>query len=84
LEQKLAGLEAERQCIKAFNASCKAGAPDASLLTDKQRAKYVSVARVAPYSLGKQGRYPSYALTNLSGTINTTRKRLDAIKRAGV
>ena len=76
LETRIVGLEAERDRIKAFNASCRKGARDVSLLDERQQAKLESVAKVAAYSLGKNGAYPAYALTNLGGNINRQRERL--------
>lgn len=87
LEEKLAGLEAERDRIKAYNASCRKGAKtetpgDLSLLDDKQRREIISTAKVAPYMLGKNGAMPAYHLSNLSGVISTTRKRLGQLRAA--
>lgn len=80
LEVRLSTLEAERDRIKAYNASCRKGARDTSLLDEKQQRDLVRTAQVAPYSLGKNGAYPGYHLTNLSGNIARNRKRLDALK----
>lgn len=81
LRERIAGLEAERDRIKAYNASCRKGQRDLTLLDDKQRADLATVARVCSYQLGKGGAFPSYALTNLSGNINRNRKRLAALER---
>lgn len=80
LEEKLADLEAQRGRIKAYNASCKKGTRDLGLLDDAQREKVLSVAQHMPSSLGKQGQAPGFMLTNLSGTIATTRKRLEGMR----
>jgi hypothetical protein len=80
LTTKLERLEAERTRIKAYNASCRRGERDLSLLDDYQRERLLSIAKVAAFQVGKNGEYPRYALTNLGGTISATRKRLDALK----
>ncbi len=77
LRERIAMLEAERDRIKAYNASCRKGARDTSLLDDEQNATLKGIAQVASYQLGKNGAYPSYALSNLSGNIAQQRKRLD-------
>lgn len=81
LTERIAHLEAERERIKAFNASCRKGAPDWALLTDRERKSLESVARVAPYSLGKGGGFPGYHLTNLGGNITRQRQRLARLER---
>lgn len=82
LEERIAELEAERDSIKAYNASCRKGTPDPSLLSDKGRADLASVANYAPYQLGKNGAMPGYALTNLGGNINRQKKRLEELRKA--
>lgn len=79
LQKRIAELEATRQRIKAFNASCRKGLPDESLLDEGQRQKLASVRQHSPYSIGKRGEFPSYALTNLSGNINRLKKRLEKL-----
>lgn len=81
LHEKLAELEAQRDRIKAFNASCRKGTPNPELLDDRQRADLASVTRHAPYQLGKRGEMPTYALSNLSGTIKRTRDRIAQLER---
>jgi uncharacterized protein DUF3560 len=76
LRERIAALEAERERIKAYNASCRRGQPDPSLLNERQRETLESVRRVAPYALGKGGAFPSYALSNLSGNLARNRQRL--------
>lgn len=82
LEARIAKLEAERAAIKAYNASCRKGAPDLSLLTDKQKRDLTSVMQHSAYSLGKGGAFPAYGLANLSGNISQQRKRLAKLKTA--
>lgn len=82
LEARIAEREAERDRIKAYNASCRKakGPGDESLLDDAQRAELESVRRVCPYQLGPYGSYPAYSLSNLSGRIKADRDRLAAVK----
>lgn len=76
LRERIAALEAERDRIKAYNASARKGAPDESLLDGRQRATLESVRRHTPYALGKGGGFPAYVLSNLSGNIKRNRDRL--------
>lgn len=81
LRTKIDKLEAERDRINAYNASCRQrkAAGDTSLLDDRQRADLVTTARVCAYQLRKYGQFPSYATTNLGGTINAAKKRLEKL-----
>lgn len=81
LRERLEGLEAERARVKAYNASCRRGAGDLSLLSDGQRAELATVARVASYQLRDNGAAPAYWLANLSGNIGRQRKRLGELER---
>lgn len=80
LQERIAELEAKRDRVKAYNASCRKGAPDESLLDDAQRADLVSITRHCPYQLGKKGELPGYELTNIGGNIRRLQKRLDALR----
>lgn len=82
LRERLTGLEAERDRIKAYNSSCRKGTPELGLLDEKQRASLESVRQHSAYSLGPNGAMPAYALSNLSGNIGRQRKRLENIERA--
>jgi hypothetical protein len=84
LRERIAELEAERDRIKRYNASCRkaakaGGTGDLSILDDKQRAKIVSLARVCPYQVRAGGAFPAYVSGNLSGNIGRLRGRLDAM-----
>jgi hypothetical protein len=80
LESRLSILEAERDRIKAYNASCRKGQPDTGLLDETQREDLNRVARCQPYALRPSGAFPSYGLTNLSGNIARIRKRLEFLR----
>jgi len=80
LERRISGLEAERDRIKAYNAICRKGAPDVSLLDARQAANLEGIRAHCPYQLGKGGAYPAYALANLSGDIGRNRKRLERLR----
>jgi hypothetical protein len=79
LEARLATLEAERDRIKAYNASCRKGSPDLSLLTEQERDSLASAQRWMPT---KNGQMPAYHLTNLSGNITRNRQRLEGLRKA--
>lgn len=81
LEARIAGLEAERARIKAYNASCRKGARDLALLDDRQQAALLSVAHVCAPQLGKNGEMPGYALSNIGGRISAARKRLAELSK---
>lgn len=85
LAEKVARLEAERDRIKAYNASCRkaaktGGTGDLALLDDRQRADSASLARTSAYQVGPGGAFPAYALSNLSGTIKRTRDRIAEVQ----
>lgn len=81
LEARIANLEAERDRIKQYNASCRKGFPDESLLDEAQRRNLESVRRHSPYQLGKNGAMPAYVLSNLGGNIKRNRDRLKDLQR---
>ena len=82
LTEKLADLEAERDRITAYNkaarAAKKAGraieSEDLDILSDRQRADLLSLARVG--MMRPDGTFPAYATANLSGSISKQRERL--------
>lgn len=86
LTEKIAGLEAERERIKSYNASCRkaakiGGVGDLSLLDATQQRDIQTIARVCSYQLGKGGAFPAYALGNLGGNISRLRQRLESLSR---
>lgn len=85
LREKLAGLEAQRDRITAYNAACrKAGkctAEALALLDDQQRADLVRISKYAAFQLRASGAFPAYATSNLGGQISKARERLAAMTR---
>jgi uncharacterized small protein (DUF1192 family) len=82
LEARIAGLEAERARIKAYNASCRKGNRDVTLLSEKQQQDLVACAKYSPYQMRDNGAAPAYWAANLSGNINRQKKRLEQLKTA--
>jgi hypothetical protein len=78
LEARIAGLVAERVRITAYNASCRRGTPDLSLLDEGLRRGLADVQRVG---MGRaDGSLPGYVLSNLSGNISRNRRRLEELR----
>lgn len=87
LRERIAELEAERDRIKRYNASCRkaakaGGTGDLSILDDKQRADIASLARVCAWQVRAGGAFPAYVSSNLSGNIGRLRRRLEAMTEA--
>lgn len=76
LRARIASLEAERDRIKTYNATCRKGAGDLGLLDDRQQVQILGLARIGGCFLGKGGAFPGYHLTNLSGNVARNRQRL--------
>lgn len=74
--------EKTRTMIREFNASCRKGEPDFSLLDDQMQKNYDEIKRFTPYNIGKRGEFPAYFSSNLSGNISRLRKRLERLQRA--
>jgi len=83
LEERIASLEAERERVKAYNASCRKGARDIALLDDAQKRDIIGIIQVQPYAC-KGGAFPSYHLSNLSGNIKRNKDRLATLGRPTV
>lgn len=79
LTEIVAKLEAERDRIKAYNASCRRGSPDATLLDEKQQADLKSTAAHSAYLLGENGAFPAYHLSNLGATIRQKKEHIKQI-----
>lgn len=71
LTEKLAGLEARREAMKAANGKYRA----------EHRAE---LKAMTPYQRGQAVPYPSYSLSNLSGNIGRCRERLARLQREKV
>lgn len=81
LEAKIADLEAQRARIKAYNASCRKGQRDVTLLDEQQQRQLASTAKCAAYQIRDNGAAPAYWAQNLSGNIARLRQRLERLKR---
>lgn len=81
LQARIAGLEAERDRVKRYNATCRKGAPDLSILDDTQRRDLLGMIRVWGDIQCKGGAFPGYHLTGLSSNINRNKKRLEQLQR---
>ncbi len=86
LRERVAELEAERDRIRRFNDSARkaakaGGVGDTSVLTERERADLLTLARIAAYQLRPGGAFPAYKLSNLAGNIGRLRERLEAIER---
>ena len=74
LRVKIADLETERDRIKAYNATARAGAPELTLLTEREQRALLGSARYG--QVGKGGTFPPYHLANLNGRLAKARARL--------
>ena len=81
LRERITDREAARDRTKAFNASCRKGSPDESILTKRERADIATTRRVAPYQLSAGGGFPRYVLSNLGAAIRKDKERIADIER---
>lgn len=79
LTERIAGLESERDTIKAYNAACRKGTADPATLPAKLAHELASSIRVWGDVQYPGGRFPSYTLRNLSGNISRQKRRLAAL-----
>lgn len=79
LTERIAGLEAERARIVAYNKSCRKGERDVTMLDERQQAELVSLARIG-HGLRPDGSFASYHTSNLSGNVGRLRKRLEQLQ----
>jgi hypothetical protein len=79
LTERIAGLESERDTIKAYNAACRKGTADPATLPAKLARELASSIRVWGDVQCPGGRFPSYTLCNLSGNISRQKRRLAAL-----
>lgn len=80
LGERVTALEAERERIKRYNATCRKGAPDLSILDEAQRRSIESTIATCP-TWCPGGAFPPYHLSNLSGNIKRNRDRLARLTR---
>jgi DNA repair exonuclease SbcCD ATPase subunit len=88
LTARIVDLEAQRARITAFNKVARQAKGDTALIAAAmaeyldagQQQGYLSAARHSPYSI-RNGAYPAYGLSNLSGQISKQRKRLEQLQR---
>jgi len=82
LQERIAGLEAERERMKRANKDFRAGRKldELEYLTENDRRVLLEVAKFQPYYCKDGLRFPPYALQNLSTNIARYRKRLDAAR----
>jgi hypothetical protein len=78
LRERIEAAEQSRERIKSYNASCRRGQPDPSLLNDEERSDLRSIAQVG--FAGPKGQFPSYKLSNLGGRIRGYRQRLERLE----
>lgn len=81
LEEKIAGLEAERERVKYINSQIRKPVSkkvpmDEIGLTDREKADLLANAKYNGKVI-----YPSYVLQNLGGNINRCKKRVERLKR---
>lgn len=80
LEERIAGLEAERDRVKVINKAARAGKLGEIELTTREKRHLMSIAQHQPYYDPAHKGYPPYLLTNLGGNINRQKKRLEALR----
>lgn len=83
LQSRIADLEAQADRIKRYNKSVRAGSPDTSILSSKQRDDLASLLKYAAFQ-SKRGEFPGYALSNLNGNLKRNRDRLAKLMGARV
>lgn len=81
LRERIGEREARRDRIKTYNASCRKGTPNPSLLTERERDELAGTRRVAAYQLSKGGGFPTYVLSNLGASIRKDQERIADIER---
>lgn len=86
LTAKIERLEAERDRITAYNASCRKAAKlgkvgDTSLLDEAQQTDLRTLARVAAYQLRPGGAFPPYVSSNLGSNIKRLHNRLEQLNK---
>jgi len=82
LEAKIKLAEELRESIRLFNASCRKGVPDFSLLSEQMQKNHEEIRKVG--MLGDKQQFPPFFTSNLSGQLNRDKKRLESLKRKSV
>lgn len=80
LEEKLVGLEAQRDRIKAINKAARVGKLAEAELTDKEQRDLMNIAQHQSYYDPLHKGYPPYHLTNLGGNITRCKQRLTTLR----
>ncbi len=83
LREKLDALEQERDRYKRYNASCRKGQRDVTILTDSEQDHLLSLHR-SDFCRNYQmpgGRLPKWLSANLSGNIKRVRDRIERLER---
>ena len=83
LKERIVGLEAERDRIKAYNKSCRDGKPNLPLLTKEEQRVLLSCLQFQAYAC-KQNQFPAYHLANLNGNLNRQKHRLANLEPVAV
>jgi hypothetical protein len=81
LTAKLDDKLAARAAIAAYNRTCRKGAPDYALLSERWQEYLVGCLRHTAYNC-PGGRMPGYVSANLSGEISRLRERLAGLESA--
>lgn len=88
LRERIAGLEAQREAIKAFNAAIRKAKGDALIVARivsaapaSIQASFLSVARHQAYYQPEIKGLPPYELSNLGGNISRNKERLAQLER---
>lgn len=82
LRERIAKLESERDAVKRFNASCRKGTPDYSIIDESSKKNFLFCVKIGQTSLGRG--FPAYHSANLSGNIKRNRDRLERMEREAV
>jgi hypothetical protein len=79
LRERIAGLEQERERIKAINRDIRRNGFQAAQLTEAERADLLHIDRLCPYHRVTERGYPAYTLQNLGGNLTRQRDRLSRL-----
>jgi hypothetical protein len=79
LRGRIKAAEEGRERIKRYNASCRKGQRDLTVLSEDQKKELLSILQVG--FGGDDGQFPGYVLSNLGGRISRDRKRLARLEK---